>query len=627
MASNSSSNQISLKGLGVTTNDDRILLYYSLIHDNHATLHASSSIDGLDISEQFDDPTILLGKKNIDPIRLSNFRISKNNHKNILVYSSELSDSTQLYIAESSDFVNWNRIGSTNQMSDAGMIIPDYRYKDQYVMYFGNHSICMATSKDLKKWTISDSPVLEARNDHLGTLPLSVGGIITTHEGIVLLYYAREEEKNGEHYSIHTALLDKDDPKKLIWLSDTIWEQNGDWANDDVTPLGIVYFKGKLISYWDSKKHGIFAIPHTTLTKALDTNITPHIMLSRHNDNPIIKPIVKHYWESRATFNAAALYDKGKVHLLYRALGDHDTSVIGYASSSDGVNVDERHPEPIYTPTQPFETPQNIAPGTALPNSFVSGGGGYGGCEDPRITKIGNRMYMTYVAYDGANPPRVAMTSISSVDFHNHTWNWDTPVLISKPGEVNKNCVIFPEKINGKYVIMHRVYPNILFDFVDDLQFDGESKFLNTTHTINPTRTGWDSRKVGAGPPPIKTPEGWLLVYHAVGEGDPGRYKIGSMLLDLQDPTKVLYRTRRPILSPDERHENDGFKAGIAYPCGAVQKEKDLIVYYGGADTVVCAARANMNTFLDGLINTGSTSVEPISFSQSHQHEALYAHR
>ena len=94
-----------------------------------------------------------------------------------------------------------------------------------------------------------------------------------------------------------------------------------------------------------------------------------------------------------------------------------------------------------------------------------------GGCEDPRLTRIGEQVYMTYVAYDGHSHPRVALSSIHIDDFLNKKWNWKKPVLISPPYIVDKNACILPEKINGKYVIFHRVFPNILIDFVDDLRF------------------------------------------------------------------------------------------------------------------------------------------------------------
>jgi len=226
-----------------------------------------------------------------------------------------------------------------------------------------------------------------------------------------------------------------------------------------------------------------------------------------------------------------------------------------------------------------------------------------GGCEDPRLTRIDERVYMTYVAFDGRNPPRVALTSIRIDDFLAKRWDWKKPVLISPPHIVDKNACIFPEKIDGKYVIFHRVYPNILIDFVDDLNFDGRTRWLTGQYKI-PIRISssyWDSHKVGAGPPPLKTRYGWLLIYQAVGKNDGYRYKIGAMLLDLKDPTKVLARSRKPILEPNAWYENEGWKAGVVYPCGAAIVDGRLFVYYGGADMVVCVASVKLNGFLEAL--------------------------
>src|SRR5208283_386356 len=105
-------------------------------------------------------------------------------------------------------------------------------------------------------------------------------------------------------------------------------------------------------------------------------------------------------------------------HLLYRAIGESDVSVLGYASSRDGFHIDERLEKPAYIPREPFEGVNPYRPYISEPAGiYVSGGGGMGGCEDPRLTKIGRTVYMTYVAYDGHSHPRVALSSISLDDF------------------------------------------------------------------------------------------------------------------------------------------------------------------------------------------------------------------
>jgi len=339
------------------------------------------------------------------------------------------------------------------------------------------------------------------------------------------------------------------------------------------------------------------------------------LVLKKFEANPIIRPRSTHHWETKAAFNPAAIREGGKVHLLYRAIGEGDRSVLGYASSPDGLHIDERLDHPVYIPRAPFEGgtfPRHLISMHPKWSQFVSGGGGCGGCEDPRITRIGDRMYMTYVAYDGWSPPRVALTSISVQDFLNRQWHWAAPVLISPPGVVDKNACLLPETIDGKYVMFHRIYPDILIDLLPNLDFDGETKWLRGHFRIEPRREFWDSRKIGAGPPPLKTEKGWLLIYQAVGEIDAGRYKMGAMLLDLKRPWHVIARGAEPILEPSENYENEGWKSGVAYPCGAVIIGGRLIVYYGGADTVVCAAEANLTHFLQELLGSKRPKLERV---------------
>jgi predicted GH43/DUF377 family glycosyl hydrolase len=342
-------------------------------------------------------------------------------------------------------------------------------------------------------------------------------------------------------------------------------------------------------------------------------------VLERFNGNPILEPQINHWWESKAVFNPAAIYEAGKVHILYRAIGNSDISVLGYASTVDGFHVDERLDKPVYVPREPFEGTGSVCPTASNPQvtcvsaeddeeddqgdvDYVSGGGGWGGCEDPRLTRIGDTVFMTYVAFDGCSPPRVALTSIHIDDFLARNWQWKKSVLISPPGVVDKNACILPEKINSKYVIFHRIFPDILIDFVDDLDFDGKTRWLKGEFKIGPRDDYWDSRKIGAGAPPIKTKDGWLLIYQAIGERDFSRYKIGAMLLDLKDPTRVLARLGEPILEPEASYENEGWKAGVVYPCGAVVIKDRLLVYYGGADKVTCVASTKLDDLLGRLI-------------------------
>ncbi len=325
--------------------------------------------------------------------------------------------------------------------------------------------------------------------------------------------------------------------------------------------------------------------------------------LKRSEKNPIISPAEQRYWESKATFNPTALAHDGKVHIVYRAIGESDNSVLGYAESNDGITVKETFPTPMY-----FHFLRQKD--KSLPSiSYSSGGGWGGGCEDPRMTKIGDRVYMLYTAFDGWGSVRIALTSISLDDFISHRWNWKEPVLISPPGEIHKNWVLFPEKIKkdgkDKYAILHAISPRIMVDYVDSLdEFDGDN-FIYSIHQTSPMWRMRDRFIRGVGPSPLKTKYGWLVIYHKTEKHDSHRYKLWAMILDTKDPTKILYNSAQPILEPDFWYENEGYKEGVVYSCGAVIKDGQLFVYYGGADKVSCVATANLDAFLLELTGTG----------------------
>jgi predicted GH43/DUF377 family glycosyl hydrolase len=310
----------------------------------------------------------------------------------------------------------------------------------------------------------------------------------------------------------------------------------------------------------------------------------------------------------KATFNPGAIYADHRVHLLYRAIGGDDVSVLGYASSDDGVSFIDRSTEPAYTPaTTKTTTPKEEQ--KPLASAYVSGGGWNGGCEDPRLTLIDGMVYLTYTAFDGWGSIRIALSSIAIEDFLNKNWKWKKPAMISPPSGIHKNWSIFPEKIHGKFAILHGITPNIMVEYRDSLDFES-GEYIDSRRPPNEQvrmRMGvWDTWIRGAGPPPLKTKEGWLLFYHAMDLNDPNRYKLGVMLLDLNDPTKVLYRSQTPILEPDLPYENQGFKSGVVYACGAVIMDGTLFVYYGGADSVTCVAMANLDVFLKELKKYGT---------------------
>lgn len=434
-------------------------------------------------------------------------------------------------------------------------------------------------------------PLLRSLEDQVeaGAPPLK------TKDGWLLIYsYIRNYFTPNRTFGIEAALLDLKDPRKVIartrepiLIPEKEYELNGNVPNV-VFPSGALIKDGKVFVYYGGADQTccLATCNLNDLLKELLVDGKIRKKLQRFENNPIISPIPEFDWESKATFNPGAIYEGDKVHLIYRAMSADNTSVLGYASSDDGYYINERLNYPIYIPMEDFE--KKTKP-------YVNSG-----CEDPRLTKIGERIYMCYTAFDGTNPYRVAFTSISCDDFVRHSWHWERPKLISEPGVGDKDACLLGEKIYGKYFIFHRIGDSIWIDSVDDLRFP-EGKWLGGKILANPRKDKWDNIKVGISAPPIKTPKGWLLIYHGVS--DPGfKYKAGAILLDLDDPAQIIARTDEPILEPETSYEIEGHVPNVVFPCGAVVIAKDLLVYYGGADHVSCVATINLDTLLAELL-------------------------
>lgn len=358
------------------------------------------------------------------------------------------------------------------------------------------------------------------------------------------------------------------------------------------------------------KSAGSLRTPRAIKNKRSAKEIAPpENILEKFHGNPVLAPRESYAWEFKAAFNAAALLDNDRIHLLYRAIGDDDVSVFGYASSRDGVHFDERLPDPVYFPCEEFEGIGTRRNGTPL---VFGSSGGWGGCEDPRLTKIDDMIYLTYSAFNGWSAPRVAFSKIRRNDFLGKKWNWEKAVPISPLGEMHKNWVVFPEKIGDKFAVLHSINPNILIDYFDKLDFDG-TNFIHSRYNCVPGHKGWERSVRGVGPPPIQTDRGWLVFYHASTRTY--GYSIGAMILDLHDPTKIICRSPKPILEPESWYEMQGLKPCVIYSCGAVVKDGKLYIYYGCADTVVCLATVDLNELLDDLLAARKTKIDRVKLT------------
>lgn len=319
--------------------------------------------------------------------------------------------------------------------------------------------------------------------------------------------------------------------------------------------------------------------------------------LRRADINPVLTA-TGHQWESVAVMNPAAVEVDGVCHLFYRAIGDDGVSRIGYAKSKDGIRFD-RLPFPVIA----LQNPPSMDP--IKHAGLIASGGSVAGAEDPRIVRIEDRVYLSFQAFAGWDSLRIGITSLSVEDLMRGQFAWTPPVYLSAPGDVQKNWVLFPEKINGKFAVFHGLMrgnrSRAMIHYLDSLDQD-PTPYLSSDPSFRDESEAnvWDTRIRGAGPPPLKTPKGWLLFYHANDEREPHRYKLGAMLLDVNDPSKVLARSKKPVLAPDTHYENAG-KPGIVYACGAVLSGDTLRVYYGGADNVVCAAETSLSRLLKSM--------------------------
>jgi predicted GH43/DUF377 family glycosyl hydrolase len=221
------------------------------------------------------------------------------------------------------------------------------------------------------------------------------------------------------------------------------------------------------------------------------------------------------------------------------------------------------------------------------------------GCEDPRLILFNDRIYMLYTAYDGI-VAQIALASIGIDDFINYHWEaWHRHGLVF-PGYTDKNAALFPGTFNEQYAMLHRVDPHMWITFSPHLR----CPWPRRKHTILAgSQSGmlWDGLKIGAGAPPIKTKYGWLLITHGVDHNH--TYRLGVMLLDLDDPTTILYRSPNPILEPRESYEigesGKSWVPNVVFSCGAVPRENskeildvgdEILIYYGAADTVISVA-------------------------------------
>lgn len=303
--------------------------------------------------------------------------------------------------------------------------------------------------------------------------------------------------------------------------------------------------------------------------------LTPDLFV-REPTNPVIRATDLPF-TANTVFNAAALAFEDETLLLLRVEDRRGISHLTTARSADGISGWRFPPRPSLVP-DPNHHPEEVW-----------------GIEDPRVTWLPEReaWAIAYTAY-GRRGPLVSLAT--TTDFVEYTRLG--PVT---PPE-DKDAALFPRRLDGRWALIHRPSPqrgphHIWISYSPDLRHWGDHTILLAA------RDGawWDAGKIGLGPPPLETPEGWLLMYHGVHQTASGSlYRAGLALLDLEDPRVVLHRSDEWVFGPSESYERIGDVVGVVFPCGWIADEAEdrLRLYYGAADSTVALATARLSEVL-----------------------------
>ncbi len=336
-------------------------------------------------------------------------------------------------------------------------------------------------------------------------------------------------------------------------------------------------------------------------------------LLKRHAGGPILIPDPNLAWELEGIFNPGVIENGEEVVMLYRAVGETDAYVshLGLAKSKDGITWQRASDAPVFGPKEEFDK---------------------WATEDPRITKIGDDFFITYVAvadrimqggksFPREKPLEVSTALLKTRDFQ----TFENLGIISPKSSDNKDIVLFPKKINGRYCMLHRPnywhrtwcdhlksegqelnwscsmndlpqFPAIWIAWSDDLRNWADHKvFMFTSHH--------GDSKIGPGLPPIETEDGWLVIYQHVTETpvkDALFYSVRAALFDLKDPLKMIGKLHYDILAPEMPYEKER-KSAIVFPTGGFVRDGELFVYYGASDKYIGLATGPLEELLSEL--------------------------
>ncbi len=299
--------------------------------------------------------------------------------------------------------------------------------------------------------------------------------------------------------------------------------------------------------------------------------------LQRYSASPILLPDPTSSWECYNVFNPSVIHHNGLFHMHYRAQGLDWVSRLGYAVSVDGVHWN-RLRQPVLAPLDGTDSR---------------------GVEDPRVTYLDGRFYMCYTAYgrefSGAHPTHAGGGILPMIAVSDNLITWERLGPLVR-GEDNKDHVLFPRQIRGRYVVLHRRWPDVWLAYADDLLTWKEADMARVYGPRQDDAAAWDNKSVGSNGVPIETSAGWLLLNHGYDAGH--IYKFGVCLVDLDDPTQVIARPRTAIFWPEELWELRGDVSNVVFSNANPVVDGQVYVFYGGGDHAIGLATCSLNDLL-----------------------------
>lgn len=341
-------------------------------------------------------------------------------------------------------------------------------------------------------------------------------------------------------------------------------------------------------------------------------------MIHLQKEGILLEPTELNF-ESHGVFNPAVIKtEDGQIHMFYRATTKANFSSIGHCLLKTPTEIDTRAEKPIFIPIEDYEKQ---------------------GVEDPRIVNIDGTYYMNYTAYDGENAMGALATSTDLRTFHregiitpkltyhefrliiegiedlNEKYLRFVKLLVKRSGTDtvlhnflwDKDVIMFPKKINGKFAMLHRIYPDIQVAYFNDVkeltnQYWKEYLYKLSDYIVISSTEEFEASYLGGGCPPLETSEGWLLIYHGVEDTVDGYvYHTGVALMDLEDPTKEIGRLRQPLFSPEHEWERVGVVKNVVFPTGVILEDDTVYIYYGAADKRIGVASVSLTELLNEI--------------------------